>query len=296
MANKFSKLHIDKNRIQEWIQLWCEANLEGESTINFSESGERIQYTICNKNDTIKIDFIKCTGGLLTISPKVGKNIPISTQIAESIYERVKDVMKESPFANGFSILLSKDDFDTVIELVKEMQNVTEKNFSQQLEEGKAAYYLYQFQSEFKDCVTVKYYLNTNRMQVQGKPLFLFNEIVSLVSENGAKLNDVVDAHLKYCSVDIPKNDIYEEMKNIFGDDLFDFLSTTQKAIFSTAFILSKIEINMADYSGIIQQALRGYEGFAKKVFTNKKLICDGNKQLGMFFSRRNETSPFIMR
>ena len=295
-ANKYSKLCIDKSKITEWIQLWCEANLTGKSDITFTENANRIQYTINNEGKVIKIDFIKCNGGLLTITPKVGVNIPISTQIADSICERVVNVLKDSPFANGFSIWVSKADFDVIIELIECMEGVSKKNYSEQLEEGRAQYYLYQFQGSSKDSITIKYFLNTGRMQLQGKPLFLFNEVVSMVSENGAALNDVVDAQLRYCSIDIPKDDIYEEMKKVLGDKLFNFLSSTQKAILSTAFILSKIEIAMPDYSGIIQQALRAYEGFTKKVYAQKGLECEGDKQLGVFFARPDKMSPFVMK
>lgn len=296
MANKYSKLCIDKSKITEWIQLWCEGELEGESRITFTENSNRIQYTINNSGDIIKIDFIKCSGGLLTIAPKVGVNIPISIQIADSICERVGNVLRDSPFAHGFSILVSKDDFCVIIELIKEMEGVSQKSYSEQLEEGRAKYYLYQFQGNAGDSITIKYFLNTGRMQIQGKPLFLFNEVVSMVSENGAELNDVVDAQLRYCNLDIPKDDVYEEMKQVLGDKVFRFLSTAQKAILSTAFILSKIEIVMPDYSGIVQQALRAFEGFVKKLYAQKGLECEGDKQLGMFFTRPDKESPLIMK
>jgi len=68
MANKFSKLDIDKSKISDWIKHWCELNLDGDSSIRYSDIGQRIQYAIINNDKTIKIDFIKCSGDLLTIS------------------------------------------------------------------------------------------------------------------------------------------------------------------------------------------------------------------------------------
>lgn len=296
MANKYSKLCIDKEKITDWIQLWCESNLEGTSEVSKTENASRIQYTIVNENNLIKLDFIKCANGLFTITPNVGVNIPISTQIADSIYERVANVLKDSPFVNGFSILISKDDFEVVVELIKTLDGVVLKNYSEQTEEGKAKYQLYQFSGPAGDTVTIKMYLNTGRMQLQGKPLWLFNEIVSLVSENGAKMSDVVDAHLKYCNVDMNQNDIFEEMEAVLGSQLFNYLSTTHKAILSTSFILSKIDMDMPDYSGLIQQALRAFEGFTKKVYAQYGLICPPDGQVGMFFTRPDKMSPFTMQ
>lgn len=296
MASKYSKLCIDKTKIEGWISLWCEENLNGKAEISGTEKDDRIQYTINNDGTIIKIDFIKCSGGLLTIHPKVGVNIPISTQIADSIYDRVNNVLKESPFAHGFSIVVSSEDFEVILELIDEMEGVTKVNYSEQLEDGKAKYYLYQFRGPAGDHVTIKYYLTTKRMQLQGKPLWLFNEVVSMVSENGADMNEVVDAQLRYCNVDIQKSDIYEEMESVLGSDLYKFLSNAHRAILSTSFILSKIDIDMSDYSGIVQQALRAYEGFAKKIYNQKGLICEGDTQLGAFFTRPDKMSPFTMQ
>ena len=104
MANKYSKLSIDKEKLSDWIKLWCEENIVGKFDIHSVDSNNRIQYTIANEGKTIKIDFQKCAGGLLTICPKVGTNIPISMEIAENIYKRVGNVLKDSPFAKGYSI------------------------------------------------------------------------------------------------------------------------------------------------------------------------------------------------
>ena len=176
------------------------------------------------------------------------------------------------------------------------MEGVQQTNYSAALEENKAKYYLYKFQGDAGDSVTIKYFLNTNRMQMQGKPLWLFNEIVSMVSENGADINDIVDAQLKYCNVEISTNEIFEEMEAILGTDLYNFLSNTHKAILSTAFIFAKIDIEMSDYSPMFQQALRTLEGFIKKIFNQFKLECIGDTQLGYFFTRPDKNAPFTMQ
>lgn len=270
--------------------------MQGKSFISHNEKTDRIQYSINNLGNIIRIDFIKRADGLLTITPNVGVNIPISTDIAEYIYSKVANVFKNSPFSNGFSILIPYDDFNIVLDLVKTMNGVILKSQSNQLEDGKAKYYLYQFSGPAGDSVTVKYFISTNRMQLQGKPLWLFNEIVSLVSENGAKMDDVIDAHLHYCSVTMKIDDIYEEMESVLGTDLYNYLPNTHKAILSTSFIMSKIDVEMPDYSVLIQQALRAFEGFIKKIYAQKGLICSGDKQLGMFFTRPNKTSPFTIQ
>lgn len=133
-------------------------------------------------------------------------------------------------------------------------------------------------------------------MQLQGKPLWLFNEIVAMVSENGVEMNDVIDAQLRYYNVEIDKKEIYEEMEAVLGKNLFDFLSNALKAILSTSFMFAKIDITLSDYSPIVQQALRTFEGFIKKVLNTNGIECIGDTQLGTFFIRPNKESSFTMQ
>lgn len=53
MTKKYSKLSIDKSKIQDWIQLSCEENLENECTISCNEISGRLQYKIISGSSTI---------------------------------------------------------------------------------------------------------------------------------------------------------------------------------------------------------------------------------------------------
>lgn len=292
MVNKYSKLAIDPNKLYSWINLWCEENLTGNFDIEHVERKDRIQYTINNNDIITKIDFQKCAGGLWTICPKVGKNISQSEQIAESIYIRVKNIFKDSPFAHGYSIILTQSDFDTLISLLSEMENVTLENYSIKDEEHHAKYRLYKFKSSNSDSITIKYYPTTSRMQMQGKPLYLFNEVIAMLGSNIIKQDDVVDASLKYCNINLKAKDIYTEMETVLGSNLYNFLSQSQKIILSTSFILNKIDGNLGDYSILFQPANRTYEGFLKKIYAQEGLECDGDHQLGKFFEWPDHVNP----
>lgn len=294
-SSKYSKLSIEENKILGWIELWCEENLPGECDISLSENKDRIQYVINNDGNIIKIDFLRCNGGLITICPKVGTNIPISIQIADSIYDRVSNVMSKSPFSHGFSIILSEEDFNVIIELISNMDGTVLTNSSIQNEKGKQQYRLYKFTGPAKDFVVIKYYPNTSRMQLQGKPLMLFNEVVEIVSDNCENQNDVVDANIKYCNVDVKQEEIFEEMERILGSDLYRFLSTTQKIILSSSFILNRIDGYLGDYAILFIPANKTFEGFVKKIFAERGLQCEGKNQLGTFFKWDNDITP-VMR
>lgn len=296
-GNKYSKLLIDQSKIYSWITTWCEENLEGTFEIQYNDTTQRISYSIVNVDTIIKIDFIKAKGGALTIYPNVGKNTNISEMIAEYVYKRVTSNMGNVPFANGFSIKMDYESFNILIELLKEYDNISVDNYSKSNDEGKAAYELYKLKSTLGDTVVIKYYFNTKRVQVQGKPLYLFNEITSLICESGNSADDVVDAHIELCHLKVTRNELNNELLDLLGTDLYDFMTVTHRAMLNTSIVLSKIKVDgLDDYSYIIQQALRSYEGLTLKMMSNKGCILPKRKQIGEFFIRQNVNDDFKMK
>ena len=291
--NKFSKLMLDIEKMPGLIKIWCESNLEGDFEIESKELSQRYQFFIENNGKKIQLDFIKCAEGLFTIMYKIGADQSQSLYIAEFIYNHISDLLQNSPYAHGFSIILPKDEVDTVIDLLKEDGN-TLLNFSSFDKPGKASYNLYNFKGIHGDSVTLKYYNSTNRLQVQGKPLYLFHDVLSLISETGASTDTVVDTHIEMCNVSIRKDEIYDEMKSVLGDDVFKYFPQTHKAILASTFIQFKIDVTLLDYSCIIYPAYRAYEGFIRKVFTQNGLDCIGKKNIGEYFYTDNNT--FIMK
>ncbi len=297
MPDKYSKLVFDNSQIGEWIKYWCEKNLEGTFEIKVQDTPQRIAYTIINDTREIKIDFIKAKGGALTIYPKVGKEIETSELIAEDIYQRVCGNLTKSPFAHGISLKMDYEDFETLINFLKEYDDISIENYSKVDEPGKATYEQYRLKSVLKDSVVVKYYNNTNRLQIQGKPLYLFNEITSLICESEENASSVVDAHIELCSLNIKRDDLDEELKSILGVNVYNFMTVSHRAMISSSIVLSKVKIDgLDDYSYIIQQALRTYEGFALKMMAAKGCVLPSGKQIGEFFGRASKGDPFTMK
>lgn len=297
MANKYSKLMFDSSQIYNWINQWCELNLEGDFYIDEKDTDQRISYTILNDGKEIKIDFIKAKGGALTIFPGVGKNVDISEMIAEDIYGRVSSELSKSPFANGFSIKMAYDDFTILIDLLKEYDDITLENYSKQDEPGKPVYELYRFKSDLNDSVVIKYYNNTNRVQIQGKPLYLFNEITSIICQSEENAGSVVDAHIELCNLKVERDELNDELMGILGTDVYNFMTVTHRAMFNTSIILSKVKIDgLDDYSYILQQALRTYEGFTLKMMSAKGCVLPARKQIGEFFTRPTVNDDFTMK
>lgn len=169
------------------------------------------------------------------------------------------------------------------------------KNYSNSNEKGKPAYDLYRFQGIHGDFVTLKYFIKTNRLQIQGKPLYLFNDILALISETIESVDEMVDSHLEMCCVNVKKDEIYEEMEKVLGKDVYSYFPNTHKAILASTFIQFRIQLNLTDYSCVIYPAYRAFEGFIRKIFDSMGLNCIGKKNIGEFFYK-NENDTFIMK
>lgn len=297
MAGKYSKLLFDSSKIPEWINIWCEHNLEGNFNIECTDSKQRIAYVINNAGKEIKIDFIKANGGALTIFPGVGKNQDISELIAEDIFGRISSDIDKSLYANGFSMKMSEEDFHILIDLLGEYDDITNESHSIQSEPGKPKYELYRFKSALNDAVVIKYYNNTNRIQIQGKPLYLFNEITSLICEDEHNAESVVDAHIELCNLNVSRSELDEELCAILGEDAYNYMTISHRAMLNSSIVLSKVRINgLDDYSYIIQQALRTYEGFTLKMMDEKGCVLPPRKQIGEFFTRATAEDSFTMK
>lgn len=202
--NKFSKLMLNIDDMQELIEFWCESNCSVGFSVTRKDISERIQFYVDSKEKKAEIDFIKCSEGRYTICYKVGPNQSVSEIIAEYLLSQIENQLKDSPYANGFSIKMSEEEFEAVIGLLESEGNRI-SNSSLFDEPGKAKYRLYRITGIRDDHVTLKYYCNTKRLQVQGKPLYLFQDILSLVTESTKDTDSVVDNHLEMCNLSIKK-------------------------------------------------------------------------------------------
>lgn len=282
--DKYKNLLIDNEKIIPWIRFWCEENLTEEFSISRKKLNGYDRYLVKTSNEEIMIDFFNKDGGLKTIRHTVGTQREKSEKIAESIYNRVKDVLKNSPFSNGFSIKMEHGDFEVFISLVNDIDGVAQIRKENVDTEGKAKYELYRFRGAERDEVTIKYYLGTSRMQMQGKPLVLFNDMLAILCEEASDKDEVVDAHIQYCNVDLRLEDVDEELRNVLGEGLYKFLNKSLRATLSTSLILYKVEVTLPDYSAIVFPAYRALEGFLKKVFTQNYLDVDSVRDINEFF------------
>lgn len=285
MANKFAKVKLDITKVISVITNWCELYLNEDFSVKPTETKQQIMYTINSGSDEIKLILYKAAGGVYTISPNTGKNPEKSLLIAEELYNHFCSEFVKSPYANGFSMKMIDEDFHILIEMLKEYDDIHIDNFFSQDMEGKPRYDQYRLRSDYNDTVVIKYFKKTKRIQIQGKPLYLFNEITSLICSKEENAEALVEAHIKLCDLSVPKEELDGELLTILGKEFFDYLNVTQKAMLNSALIMSKITVNgLDDYSYILMPALKAYDGFFAKEMEDagislEKCKADGTKK-----------------
>lgn len=283
--NKFSKLQIDIDNMEELIKFWCEQNLEAAPTINRINKGGRVSFLVKESKGDIQIDFIECVGKRYTIFPKVGKRQSESLLIAEYLLECINNSASvKTNIGNGFSIVTTRDVFNDVIELLNDSDEVECIEIKKFDEEYKPQYTQYKFKSKFGDQIVMKYFDKTSRLQIQGKPLYLFEIVQDILISDESTAEGLVDANIKYYSIDMKKDDLYAEMEEKLGADLYNYLTYPLRAILSPAFLFYRIDMDMDNYSCLCQPALQALEGYCFKLLVSCGVIHNKEK-LGDYFS-----------
>lgn len=267
-------LSLNRNKIEDVLN----ENLSDKYTISKeSKPNGLIVYKFIGtgiKPASLNIYFIN--GGTTTLHYKIGANQELSFDIASLIKEKCS--IKEFKSNSFYLKAIRKVDFETILEFLVEDQNiilsdVIEKNGRKVKVEG--------FQG---DEVTLFHYTN-DAFMIQGKPRMLFNDIVVLLSEM-MPFKDIIEKQLEFYETNLTATDIIGELENrlpISGKYLEDKI----KIVFSPSLAVSKIIIELDDYSFFAFPALRGLEGVLKQIFKENGIVISSKDGFGDYIHNR---------
>lgn len=282
--NIFKGLNLDRDKLPEWIQEFAESKFSSFeiSDIHFI-GGTQYRCTINADLKEILVDFYYAQDGKTTIRP-VGQHMDLSTQIASHI--RGKQQFNATDRSGNYSVApLEKDEVDLLVEyLVTELEGV--KKINESYNETQK-YTLYQFQSKIADKITLKYYETTRRLQVQGKPMYLYQEVTCFLSAY-FPFDEVVKNQSEFFNVEIRPEEIRDEMQELLPST-YNYLDENLKKILSGSLALQKIDIPLEDFSPFVFPALKTLEGFIKKVLHSNGITITKKDNIGGLFGY-NET------
>lgn len=258
----FKKLNLDRQKIDKWIRDYCglkfkEFEYNGISHVN----NNLYRSEFLGDGRIITIDFYFNQDGTTTINPAVGKHREISIDCAFYIREQAGDLADRKNFSYSIH-RMKKEDVERLLEYLLENDRVKKTGFDEA-----PNYTLHRYESSFGDRITLKYFTN-GTLQVQGKPLYLYQEVTCFLAEY-YPFEQLIDAQAEYFHVSIKKEDIKHEI-NTFLRYSQSFLGDHLVNMISTSIIYKQIDIDLDDYTSFVFPVLRVLEGYIKKLFLSK--------------------------
>lgn len=212
--------------------------------------------------------------GTTTLQHKTGKNQDLSLKIAEKIVAECS--IKEFRATSFYVKSIRDEDFNTIIEFLVENQNVIEQDNED--ERGKRQITI---RGKQGDKIVITKHSN-NSFQVQGKPKLLFQEIIEILSDL-MPFKDVIEQQLAFYEIELTSADIIGELQTRLPNS-FDKLEDKLKTIIVPSLALSKMHIELDDYSAYAYPCLRGLEGIIKQIFINQGVTVFGREGFGTYF------------
>lgn len=294
---KYKNLRIDIEDIPAMINSWgIESPYETvDVTIPSDMKAQTLNYIVrCDDRDAI-LAVYPSKGGVYTISPNFGKEKEISKMIADYISDNCGVLANSNPYRNGFSIDVSKEDFDVFYALLREYDDISVES------ERRDAYkFFVKIRStEYRDSIAISYY-NSGKLVIQGKTLELFYRAIEIITQ-GKEIDRVVNAATKSANITVNSEEILTDMKNSLGE-VYDFLPDAHKAIMTMAYMFYRTNITIVgrelrvDYSELFHPASRVMEGFILKLLSDNKVILKDETTVGFYFHNEEAREPLSLK
>lgn len=280
MGEEFKKLNLDRRNIISSVHRFCEIYYD-EYFINddFKDKGKtrkRLEIKINDKE--LYIDFHFNINATTSIDISGGKYVEIKKDLANFIKESclVSDNINNKYFV---AKQIEKSDFEDVLQIIEES-----KFYKKTLKKEQNEKLLYQCEGENNEKVTVEYH-NNGTVVVKGRPLLLFNEIITIFSELISP-EDITKAFNDCYQIEIKTDDVISQYKRMMPNS-YDKHEPKLKQVLLQAVYNTNIKGEMFEYSYLTAPALRALEGHIKYVYKYNSIKI-GKNSIGSIFHNKN--------
>lgn len=277
----YKNLNLDRARIPS---LLAEAVPNG-TVSTLLPKGKALECVIKKDGKEALLQFFYNNDGTTTIHYKVGKNFGLSEEVA--VYISKNGLLDARA---NFSLAFKGRETDEVNLLMEYLKS----EVGAKVEETAAPMYtMYKVQGVHSDTLVFKYFTN-GTLQVQGKPLFLYREAISFLSEF-LSLEEVIKSQSDVFKVAIDPESVRDELEGVLPT-AYSFLGQTVPKILSASIALRRLDLNLEDYSAFVFPVLKGLEGYIKKLFGSKGIEITREDGFGGVFHKNATGSSFILR
>lgn len=261
----YKELNFPKIELESSIEDFCELN--GMHFKKLSKSTDKKEYYELTKmgSDKALLEVFHLGNGKTTFNPKVGKNQPVSNDLAEHL-------LKKANFSEGqiTSVLIGYEvkDIEPIIELMVDKEDSTGRKFFEfEKKEIPGGFNFTIKNCLYKDKLTVNIY-NTGRLVIQGHPLSCHDEFVFQMSAllNAEGLATVISKTDGNTLQLVERRFVEENLVGIF-EDCYQKIPSSIQNMLITGSTLRSINLKVPDYTCMLFPDLRALEGVLKHAF-----------------------------
>lgn len=280
MSKEFKGLNLDRRNIIPSVKRYCSIHYgdKYEVASEFVDKGttrKRLHITVDNRPFYIDFHF-NTSDGTTTIEDSGGREVYLKQQLAKFIRE---DCLLSNNCSNNWFVVdnIDRNDFNSILEIIQEEELYKETLIREQDEKK----FIYQCKSKYDEKVTITYY-NSGKVVVQGRPLLLFNDIITMFSEL-IDDDDITEVFNDCYQIDIKKDSVIKQYE-IKMPNSYDKHTPKLKKVLLQAVYNTNIRGDMFEYSYLVYPALRALEGHIKYVYKDNQIT--GYKSIGSIFDK----------
>lgn len=282
MSKEFKGLNIRREEIIPSINKFCSIYFNSFLVDEkFSQKGStRNRLEIKADEKRFFIDFHFNNDGTTTIEAFGGSEAEIKKELAKFIKDRCqfKDTCSNKWFV---ATDIEREDFDAVVEILEESEFYEETITKSEHENG----FMFQCRSKYNEKLTIQYY-SSKKVVVQGRPLLLFNEAITMISEL-IEPSEIPKAFNDCYEININKDDVttqYEiKMPNSHNKHPLKLKKVLLQAVYNT-----NIKGDMFEYSYLASPALRALEGHLKYIYKANSISLEKEPVGSIFYKDGN--------
>ncbi len=289
MERNYKNLNINRELVEPTVAQFIDDNdcaLESIGDCPGSQVGIRVVFGRVGADfATLNVLFNK--DGTSTLFFKTGKNQELGQALADTLFNTIDSEEFEAVnlVLNGFILKT----IVPVLECCCEDEYI-EMNIAGE-DEYKTIWHL--TSDKFQDRLTITLHKGTRRLQLQGRPLYCYKNLVFGLAE----LLDLKGLEKVLIRSDEGKSEIIQQevalshLKSVLADSYQNIHQTVEKLLVS-GLCVKLAAPNLPDYSFLLYPELRSIEGILKNVMAGYNMFVE-QEGFGEFFDKKGSSFEF---
>jgi hypothetical protein len=295
MSSDFKDLNIDRTRLKESVEkFWKMNNCQKCSYSSEKPLLHQVKYTQDNLDVMVSLHHNK--SGTMTINTKVGRSQEKGEELAVYLKDELVSDSRKSIFVKIEG--MNKDSFQLLLDYLQENKDEALITVSPSSEDQVKK--IVRITSQYNDSLTLTHFLTTNNLSIQGKPLYIYNQVCYLLSELiglDGFFNIFYKGEEKSRSIKIDQNVVDSDLRKLLptaylklGDGILTMIKTS--------YILKDILIPLEDYSYCVFPSLRALEAVMRRLLFNEasySIEHDNNNSFGGIFYKDSARRIYLV-